>query len=144
MYDQLEGNDDDLIDFDQVTEYAMSGVKNPKMIAHLMGVPVELFDDEKERVELAIERGLANLVMATVGQLRLSAAKGDFQAQKYLLQNIDDSWADKREVKNTSEFDPLALPGLMGIYKIGIEEGKKLKHEKSINGSYKDEGFEEC
>ena len=143
----IDQNDEDLINFDEVSELAQSGMKNPRHIALLMGVDFEIFEAEKDRVQMAIDRGLARLNLEQVTNLRAAAQSGDFQAQKYLLQNIDDDWRDKKDVTNHNEVDPSALPSLVDLFKIGVEQGRAIEHdrqEKEVGGKTLDGDFEEC
>jgi len=136
-YDVLDeiGEDDEPIDYDVVSHYARNGAKTPKVIAHLMDLPVEWFTDVyKEKVELAMERGLAQLSFEVIGQMRQGAIDGDFQAQKYILQNVDEAWSDKREVINKNEIDIASLPNLRELFAKGISSVRKeVKEEKEIN-----------
>ena len=140
-YDDLddfydEDEESELINYEEITKYAMEGLKNPVMIAHAMGHPVKWFiDSYKEQVDLAIERGLALLALETTRQIKENARSGDFQAQKYILQNIDDSWSDRKEIVNRNEIDIKGLPSLREMFNAGIEhkrpETKPI--EKEIN-----------
>jgi hypothetical protein len=147
MYESLD-DDDALIDYDQVTELAMNGIKNRKQIAHLLDIDPDIVEQNKEQVDLAIERGHAQLVMNVIAQMRVNAAKGDFQAQKYLLQNLDETWTDKREVVNHNTIDPNSLPSLTDLFRAGVEAGKQSaieskSDEKEVNPAVDGE-FEEC
>ena len=143
-YSDLDYDDDDesLIDYDAVSTYAKAGLKNPRMIAHAMGLPVEWFEETyKEEVELAIERGLAQLALETTDQIRRSAANGDFQAQKYIIQNIDDTWSDRKEVVEKKEFDFGELPALTELFKAGLpapEETQEKEVNPPIEGEYQE------
>ncbi|MCP4443090.1 MAG: hypothetical protein GY810_29640 [Aureispira sp.] len=140
-YTVLDDQDDDVepIDYTVVSALAKDGLKNPRMIAHAMGLPVDWFTDTyKTKVELAIERGLSTLVMETTDQIRANAAAGDFQSQKYILQNIDETWTDKREVVNKNEFDIAALPNLRELFNQGIADAREEKVVNSIDGEIDD------
>ena len=134
--------DDDTINYDEVSAYAKAGLKNPRMIAHAMGLPVDWFlEIHKEAVDLAIERGLAHLALETTAQIRTSAREGDFQAQKYILQNIDDTWTDKREVINKNEIDIKGLPSLNELFSAGLTASNKEKliGKEPIDGEFTEE-----
>ena len=134
--------DEEVIDYDTISEYAKAGLKNPRMIAHAMGLPVDWFTDvHKEAVDLAIERGLAYLALETTGQIRQSAKDGDFQAQKYILQNIDETYTDKREVVNRNEIDIKGLPSLNQLFSEGLTlvQKEKLISKDPIDGEYTEE-----
>ena len=120
-YADLDNDDESLIDYDAVSQHAKAGLKNPRMIAHVMGFPVEWAEETyKEEIDLAIERGLALLALETTDQIRRSASQGDFQAQKYILQNIDQTWTDRREVVEKKEFAVEDLPLLTELFKQGL------------------------
>jgi len=137
VYDRLNDDDDDVepIDYTIVSHYAKEGLKNPRMIAHAMGLPVDWFTNiYKDKINLAIERGLAELAFETTGQVRENAREGDFQAQKYILQNIDPTWTDKKEVVNTNEIDIKSLPSLRELFQTGLDDMRdKLLEEKAVN-----------
>jgi len=130
LMDESGDDSPEAIDYDVVTMLAKCGLKNPVMIAHKMNLPVEWFTDvHKEKVDLAIERGLADLVLETTGQIRKNAQQGDFNAQKYVLQNVDPTWTDKREVVNKNEVDITTLPLMYDLFRKGLE----LQKEKEVN-----------
>jgi len=137
-YNHLDDTDEDVeaIDYRTVSSLAREGLKNPRLIAHAMDLPMHWFTDVyKEKVDLAIERGLSELVFETTGQIRQNARDGDFQAQKYILQNIDETWTDKKEIINRNEIDIKGLPPLHQLFAIGNEPTKE-KDEKVIEGEY--------
>ena len=143
QYHALDEDDGDVIDYDQVTELAKAGLKNPRMIAHTLGLPVKWFTDTyKEKVDLAIERGLAYLILDTTAQVKKSAKQGDFAAQKYILQNMDDTWSDRKEIKNTTEIDIKGLPTLTDLFQKGLEDIPKIISDNSndsIEGEFTEE-----
>lgn len=107
-------NLDDPIDYEEVSQYAKAGVKNPRVIANVMGFPVEwALDTYSEEVEAAIDRGLAMLSMEMTQLVRTSAERGDFAAQKYLLQNIDEEWTDKTTIDKNVNVK--AMPSLQDL-----------------------------
>ena len=126
--------DDELVDFDLVTKYAQAGLKDPQLIALKMGVPYSIFEMCIEQVEMAIKKGHADLALEQVSAIRQNAMDGDFQAQKYLLQNIDDTYSDRKETVNKYEFDATTLPKLDEIFHKGLEN----LPEKIIEGEHKE------
>ena len=140
-YESLDEDDESLIDYQLVSDLAKGGLKNPRMIAHAMGLPVEWFEETyKEEVELAIERGLAQLAIETTNLIRRSAANGDFQAQKYILQNIDPEWTDRREVVEKKEFAVEDLPLLTELFNRGLPQPQPEEKEVNppIDGEFKE------
>lgn len=137
-YESLEDDDESLIDYGMVSDLAKAGLKNPRMIAHTMNLPVEWFEETyKEEVDLAIERGLALLALETTDQIRRSASNGDFQAQKYILQNIDNTWSDRKEVVEKKEFSVAELPLLTELFNEGLPKLEE-KEINSIDGEFKE------
>lgn len=126
--------DDELVDFDLVTQYAKAGLKDPELIALKMGVPYSIFEMCLDDVELAIKRGHADLALEQVTAIRQNAMDGDFQAQKYILQNVDDSYSDRKETVNKYEFDASTLPKLDDMFHKGLEN----LPEKIIEGEHKE------
>ena len=126
--------DDELVNLDLVTKYAQAGLKDPELIALKMGIPYSVFEMCIDEVEKAIKMGHADLALEQITAIRQNAVNGDFQAQKYILQNVDDSYSDRKETVNKYEFDASALPALDEMFKKGLES---IPKEKLIEGEHK-------
>ena len=59
------------------------------------------------------------MALEQIESIRQNASDGDFQAQKYMLQNVDDTYSDRKETVNKYEFDVTSLPKLDEIFHDG-------------------------
>lgn len=133
----LSDDFDELVDFDQVKKWARAGLKDPELIAIKMGVPFSVFEMCMDDVRLAIREAMADLSIESVRQIRENAASGDFQAQKYILQNVDESWSDRKETVTKHEVDISKLPSLEDMFRKGIE-ALEHRNEKTIDGEFRE------
>lgn len=135
---KLSSSDDELVDFKLVQKYAKAGLKDPKMIALKMGVPFSVFEMCMDDIEMSIKLGHADLAIESIAQIRGNAEQGDFQAQKYILQNVDETYSDRRET-TTNHNHTLDMPALGELFAKGIKQledhqakGKLIEGESRI------------
>lgn len=135
----LSSDEDELVDFDLVQKYAKLGLKDPEIIALKMGVPYSVFEMCMDDIEKAMKLGHVDLVLDSISQIKDNAEQGDFQAQKYILQNLDDSYSDRKET-TTNHNHKVDMPPLGELFADGIKqlEAKQAKDkEKLIEGESK-------
>ena len=130
----MSSDEDELVDFDLVRRYAERGLKDPEMIALKMGVPYSVFEMCIDEVNKAIKMGHVDLALDSIDQIKQNAQQGDFQAQKYILQNVDDSYSDRKETNSNHNYQ-LDMPAIGELFAQGIRQLEEHKaKEKLIEG----------